>query len=176
MEIKLNREEKRLFVAWLNGVFAKSGSVVVAHYSGLTVSHLYNLRFKMREAGGSVKVAKNRLARIALRGTESESLSDLFFGQTLIAYAEDPMIAPRVLVNFAKDNANLVVLGGGMGRSSLRAEDVVELANLPSLDELRAKLVGVFAAPASNIARLVNAPAAKLARVFVAYADNSKVA
>lgn len=169
----MNKEEKRIFVAWLNDVFLKSGSVVVAHYSGLTVSHLYSLRSKMREAGGGVKVAKNRLARIALQGTDSEGLIDFFTGQTLIGYADDPMVAPKILVNFAKDNPNLVILGGGMGSKPLKAEDVGVLAALPSLDELRAKIVGVCVAPAANLARITNAPASKLARVFSAYAEKA---
>lgn len=171
MEKKLNRAEKSQFVEWLNQVFKESGSVVVAHYSGLTVAQLSVLRLKMRDAGGAVKVAKNRLAKIALENTESSALSDLFVGQTIIAYASDPIAAPKIAVEFAKDNANLVILGGAMGSTNLSADRVKDLASLPSLDELRAKIVGIISTPATRIAQVVNAPASQLARVFNAYAQ-----
>ncbi len=172
----VNRAEKREFVTWLNEAFRKSGSVVVAHYSGLTVSQMNDLRSKMGEAGGAIKVAKNRLAKIALQGTESESLVDLFIGQTLIAYSEDPITAPKVAVDFAKNNDKFVILGGSMGATSLSVDAVKSLASLPSLNELRAKLVGMISTPATRIAQVVNAPAGQVARVIGAYAQEDKAA
>ncbi len=172
----VNRAEKREFVIWLNEAFRKSGSVVVAHYSGLTVSQMNDLRSKMGEAGGAVKVAKNRLAKIALQGTESESIVDLFTGQTLIAYSEDPITAPKVAVDFAKSNDKFVILGGSMGATSLSVNAVKSLASLPSLNELRAKLVGMVSTPATRIAQVVNAPAGQVARVIGAYAQEDKAA
>lgn len=172
----MERAEKREFVTELNEVFKASGSVVVARYAGITVAQMNDLRTKMRAAGGTVKVAKNRLAKIALQGTESEGMSDLFQGQTLIAYANDPMIAPKVAMDFAKTNDKLVVLGGSMGATTLDAEAVKSLATLPSLDELRAKLLGLLAAPATRVATVVAAPASQLARVFAAYAKKDEAA
>ena len=130
----------------------------------------------MRAAGGTVKVAKNRLAKIALQGTESESIQDLFKGQTLIAYSEDPVAAPKVASDFAKTNDKLVILGGAMGTTALNADGVKALATMPSLDELRARLVGMIATPATRIAQVVNAPAAQLARVIGAYARKDEAA
>lgn len=172
----VNRTEKREFVTWLNEAFRKSGSVIVAHYSGLTVSQMNELRSKMGEAGGAVKVAKNRLAKIALQGTESEAIVNLFTGQTLIAYSEDPITAPRVAVDFAKNNDKFVILGGSMGATSLDVDAVKSLASLPSLNELRAKLVGMISTPATRIAQVVNAPAGQVARVIGAYAQEEKAA
>jgi len=172
----VDKAEKREFVTWLNGTFKESGSVVVAHYSGLTVAQMNDLRSKMRAAGGSVKVAKNRLAKIALQGTQAESMTDLFNGQTLVAYASDPVTAPKVAVDFAKANDKLVILGGAMGATSLNAEGVKSLASLPSLDELRARLVGMISTPATRIAQVVAAPAGQLARVFGAYARKDEAA
>ncbi len=172
----MERAEKREFVTELNEVFKASGSVVVARYAGITVAQMNDLRTKMRAAGGTVKVAKNRLAKIALQGTESEGMSDLFQGQTLIAYANDPMIAPKVAMDFAKTNDKLVVLGGAMGSTTLNADAVKSLATLPSLDELRAKLLGLIAAPATRVATVVAAPASQLARVFAAYAKKDEAA
>jgi len=172
----VERAEKREFVTELNEVFKASGSVVVARYAGITVAQMNDLRTKMRAAGGTVKVAKNRLAKIALQGTESEGMSDLFQGQTLIAYANDPMIAPKVAMDFAKTNDKLVVLGGAMGSTTLDADAVKSLATLPSLDELRAKLLGLLAAPATRVATVTAAPASQLARVFAAYAKKDEAA
>lgn len=172
----MDKAEKREFVAWLNGAFKDSGSVVVAHYTGLTVAQMNDLRSKMSAAGGTVKVAKNRLAKIALQGTESEGIADLFTGQTVIAYSTDPVTAPKVAVDFAKVNDKLVILGGAMGATTLNADGVKSLASLPSLDELRGRLVGMIQTPASRIAQVVNAPAAQLARVFGAYARKDEAA
>ncbi len=174
--VAVERAEKREFVTGLNEVFKNTGSVVVAHYAGLTVAQMNDLRSKMRAAGGTVKVAKNRLAIIALQGTDSESMKGLFKGQTLIAYSDDPVAAPKVASDFAKGNEKLIILGGAMGTTALDANGVKALATLPSLDELRAKLVGMIATPATRIAQVVNAPAAQLARVFGAYARKDEAA
>lgn len=172
----MERAEKREFVTSLNDVFKSTGSVVVAHYAGLTVAQMNDLRSKMRAAGGTVKVAKNRLAIIALQGTDSEGMKGLFKGQTLIAYSEDPVAAPKVAADFAKGNDKLVILGGAMGSTTLDADGVKALATLPSLDELRAKLVGMIQTPATRIAAVVQAPAGQLARVFGAYARKDEAA
>ena len=172
----MDRAEKRELVTGLNEAFSGAGSVVVAHYAGITVAQMNDLRSKMRVAGGTVKVAKNRLARIALQGTESESIQNLFIGQTLVAYSDDPIAAPKVASDFAKINDKLVILGGSMGKTTLDADGVKALATLPSLDELRALLVGMIVTPATRIAQVVNAPAAQLARVFGAYARKDEAA
>ncbi len=166
----MDRAEKRELVTGLNDAFKGAGSVVVAHYAGITVAQMNDLRSKMRQAGGTVKVAKNRLAKIALQGTESESISNLFKGQTLIAYSADPVAAPKVASDFAKGNEKLIILGGAMGKTPLNADGVKALATMPSLDELRAKIVGMIMTPATRIAQVVNAPAASVARVIGAYA------
>ncbi|HEV7253416.1 MAG TPA: 50S ribosomal protein L10 [Mesorhizobium sp.] len=172
----MDRAEKRELVTNLNEAFSSAGSVVVAHYAGITVAQMNDLRSRMRAAGGTVKVAKNRLAKIALQGTESEGIQLLFKGQTLIAYSADPVAAPKVASDFAKGNDKLVILGGAMGKTALDAEGVKALATMPSLDELRARIVGLINAPASRIAQVVNAPAAQLARVFGAYARKDEAA
>ncbi|ODT30593.1 MAG: 50S ribosomal protein L10 [Kaistia sp. SCN 65-12] len=172
----MDRAEKRELVTSLNDAFKGAGSVIVAHYAGITVAQMNDLRTKMRQAGGTVKVAKNRLAKIALQGTESDGITALFKGQTLIAYSEDPVTAPKIAAEFAKGNEKLIILGGAMGSTSLDADGVKALATLPSLDELRAKLVGMIATPATRIAQVVNAPAGSLARVIGAYARKDEAA
>jgi len=172
----VDRAEKRELVTGLNDAFKGAGSVVVAHYAGITVAQMNDLRSKMRAAGGTVKVAKNRLARIALQGTESEGIQGLFKGQTLIAYSDDPVAAPKVASDFAKGNDKLVILGGAMGSTPLNADGVKALATMPSLDELRAKLVGMIVTPATRIAQIVNAPAGAVARVIGAYARENEAA
>jgi large subunit ribosomal protein L10 len=167
----VDRAEKKELVAELNGVFKTSSVVVVAHYSGLTVAQLQSLRKQMRAAGASVQVAKNRLAKIALEGTDVASIGSLLKGPTLIAYSDDPVAAPKVAVAFSKESDKFVILGGAMGKTVLNPEAVKALATLPSLDELRAKIVGLVQAPATKLAQLATAPAAKLARVFGAYAN-----
>jgi len=168
----VDRAAKSELVASLNSVFQDTGVVLVAHYAGLTVADMQNLRKQMKQAGATVKVAKNRLAKIALDGTNIASIASLLTGPTLIAYSDDPVAAPKVAVDFAKINNKLVILGGAMGETALNADGVRALASLPSLDELRAKLVGLVQAPATKIAQVVNAPAAKVARVFGAYAKS----
>jgi large subunit ribosomal protein L10 len=172
----VDRAAKAELVATLNGVFKTANVVVVAHYSGLTVAQMQNLRRQMRQAGGTVKVAKNRLAKIALDGTDVASIAPLLKGPTVIAFSGDPVAAPKVAVDFAKANERFVILGGAMGATALNVDGVKALATLPSLDELRGKLVGLIQAPATKIAQLSTAPAAKLARVFGAYAKTGEAA
>jgi large subunit ribosomal protein L10 len=167
----VDRAEKKEAVATLHDVFDKTAVVVVARYSGLTVAQLQNLRKQARAAGATVQVAKNRLAKIALEGTSVASIGSLLKGPTLIAYSADPVAAAKVASAFAKDHEKFVILGGAMGATVLNVEGVKALATLPSLDELRAKLVGLLQAPATKLAQLSSAPAAKLARVFGAYAN-----
>jgi large subunit ribosomal protein L10 len=167
----VDRAEKKEAVATLHDVFSKTGVVVVARYSGLTVAQLQALRKQAREAGASVQVAKNRLAKIALEGTDVASIAALLKGPTLIAYSDDPVAAPKVAAAFAKDFDKFVILGGAMGATALNPDGVKSLATMPSLDELRGKLVGLISAPATKLAQLSTAPAAKLARVFGAYAN-----
>jgi large subunit ribosomal protein L10 len=169
----LDRVAKSEAVTSLGELFKATKVVVVAHYSGLTVAQMQTLRRQMKQAGASVKVAKNRLAKIALEGSDVASIAPLLKGPALIAYSGDPVAAPKVAVDFAKTNERFVILGGAMGKTSLNAEGVKALASLPSLDELRAKLVGLIQAPATKIAQVINAPAAQLARVVQAYATKS---
>ncbi|USG60275.1 50S ribosomal protein L10 [Sneathiella marina] len=167
----MDRSQKEALVAEMNGVFADAGVVVVAEYSGLTVAEMTNLRVKMHEAGANFKVTKNRLARLALDGTDYSSLSDKLKGPVGIAYSSDPVSAPKVVMDYAKGNEKFVVIGGAMGSTELDAAAVKSLASLPSLDELRGKLVGLLQAPATKIAGVVAAPAGQLARVLSAKAE-----
>ncbi|MDQ0440502.1 large subunit ribosomal protein L10 [Kaistia dalseonensis] len=175
-ERQVEKAEKRELVSTMNEVFKETNVVVVAHYAGLTVAELTALRGKARVAGVSVKVAKNRLVKLALQGTDSAHIADLFTGPTLVAYSDDPVAAPKVTSEFAKTNDKLVILGGAMGKTNLDPNGVKALATLPSLDELRGKLVGLLQAPATKIATVVSAPAAQLARVFGAYAKKDEAA
>ncbi|MFG1296421.1 50S ribosomal protein L10 [Xanthobacter variabilis] len=172
----MDRAEKQELVTALSEVFKTTSVVVVAHYSGLTVAQMSNLRRQMKAQGATVKVAKNRLAKIALEGSDVAHVAPLLKGPTLIAYSSDPVAAPKVAVDFAKANDKFVILGGAMGATALNADGVKALATMPSLDELRAKLVGLIQAPATKIAQLSTAPAAKLARVFGAYAKKDEAA
>ena len=172
----MDRAEKKAAVATLNEAFKATNVVVVAHYSGLTVAQMQTLRKQMKQAGASVKVAKNRLAKIALEGTDVASIASLLKGPTVIAFSGDPVAAPKVAVDFAKANERFVILGGSMGKTALNPDGVKALASLPSLDELRAKIVGLIQAPATKIAQVINAPAAKVARVVQAYASKSEAA
>ncbi|MBK5197082.1 MAG: 50S ribosomal protein L10 [Methyloceanibacter sp.] len=167
----MDRTEKRDVVTALHDVLAKTGVVVVAHYAGLSVAAMTRLRSDMRSAGGQVKVAKNRLVRLALEGTDAKGIAELMRGPTCIAYSADPIAAPKVAVKFAKTNEKFVILGGAMGATVLDAKGVTSLAELPSLDELRSSLIGLIQAPASKIARILNEPGAQLARVFAAYGN-----
>ena len=172
----MDRAAKQESIADLSGVFKTSNVVVVAHYSGLSVTQMQTLRKQMKLAGAAVKVAKNRLAKIALNDTDAAVISPLLKGPTVLAYSGDPVAAPKVAVDFAKANEAFVILGGSMGKTALDPNGVKALASLPSLDELRAKIVGLIQAPATKLAQLANAPAAKLARVIQAYASKGEAA
>ena len=172
----MERAAKKELVTTLKGVFKTSNVVVVAHYAGLTVAQMQILRKQMRLAGASVKVAKNRLAKIALEGTDASVVVPLLKGPTVIAYSGDPVAAPKVATDFAKANEKFVILGGAMGKTALNPDGIKALAALPSLDELRAKIVGLLQAPATKVAQLLNAPAAKVARVVQAYANKGEAA
>ncbi len=172
----MDRAAKKELVTTLNGILKDTTVVVVAHYSGLNVTQMQNLRKQMKQAGAAVKVAKNRLAKIALEGTDAAVIVPLLRGPTLIAYSGDPVAAPKVATDFAKTHERFVILGGAMGKTALDANAVKALAALPSLDELRARVIGLIEAPATKIARVINAPAAKVARVVQAYAEKSEAA
>lgn len=172
----MERAEKSEMVAALNRVFKDAGTVVVAQYAGLTVADMTSLRGRMRAAGGSVKVAKNRLVKLALQGTDVAHIADLFKGPTVIAFSKDPVAAAKVSVDFAKTNEKLIILGGAFGRTNLNPDGVKALATMPSLDELRARLVGMIQTPATRIATIVAAPAAQIARVVGAHARKSEAA
>lgn len=169
----MDRTEKAELVAELNKVLSETSVVVVTLNKGLTVAQATALRGKMRDAGASYKVAKNRLARLALEGTSYGSISDLLVGPTGLATSIDPVAAAKVAVEFAKTNDKFEIVGGAMGDTVLDVTGVKALAELPSLDELRAKIVGLINAPATKVAQLANAPASKLARVFAAYGDSA---
>jgi large subunit ribosomal protein L10 len=172
----VDKAAKREAVTVLHDVFKDTGVVVVTHYAGLTVAQMTDYRRRIKEAGGTVKVAKNRLAKLALKDTDAAGIADLFKGQTCIAYSKDPIAAAKVAVTYAKTNDKLVILGGAMGKTVLNADSVKALASLPSLDELRAKLIGLLNAPATKIARTIKEPGAKLARVVQAKASQSEAA
>jgi large subunit ribosomal protein L10 len=167
----VDRAAKSEMIAALGEVFKAAKVVVVAHYSGLTVAQMQTLRRQMKHAGASVKVAKNRLAKIALEGSDVATIAPLLKGPTLIAFSGDPIAAPKVAVDFAKTNERFVIIGGAMGKTALDPNGIKALAALPSLDELRARIVGLIVAPATKIARVINAPAVKVARVVQAYAS-----
>jgi large subunit ribosomal protein L10 len=165
----MDRSQKADSVAQLNAVFNESGVVVVTRNLGLSVAQSTALRTKMREAGASYKVAKNRLAKLALKDTDYTGLEEYLTGPTALAYSADPVAAAKAAVDFAKSNDRLEIVGGSMGAVVLDEAGIRALASMPSLDELRGKIVGLVNAPATKIAQVVNAPAAKLARVFGAY-------
>ena len=166
----MNRSEKAEAVAQLNAAISEAASVVVVRNLGLTVAQSTVLRQQMRDAGASYKVAKNRLAKIALDGTQYTGLADLLTGPTAVASSADPVTAAKIAVEFAKTNPKLEIVGGGMGDTVLDVEGVKALAALPSLDELRGTLIGLLQAPATKVAQIAAAPAGQLARVFGAYA------
>ena len=166
----MDRAQKADAVAEHKSVFNEVGVVVVTRNLGLTVADSTALRTKMREAGASYKVAKNRLAKLASQDTDYAGISDLLTGPTALATSIDPVAAAKIVVEFAKTNDKLEIVGGSMGAQVLDANGVKALASLPSLDELRAKIVGLVQAPATKVAQIVSAPAAQLARVFGAYA------
>lgn len=156
----MNREEKTELLNMLHEVFSNAESVVITEYLGLTVAEADELRNKVRDAGASLRVTKNRIARLAVKDTKFEGLADLFKGPVALAYANDPIAACKACVEFAKTNEKLVIVGGALSDKALTLDEIKELAAIPSMDELRAKLVG-----------LLQAPAAKLARVTKAYSE-----
>lgn len=172
----MDRAAKQQMVTELKAVFQTANTVVVAHYSGLTVSQMQSLRKQAKQAGTTVRVAKNRLAKIALEGTNVAAIAPLLKGPTLLAYSGDPVAVTKVLADFAKANEKLVILGGVMGTTALDANGVKALAALPSLDQLRAKFVGLCKAPATKCAQLSKEVAAKAARLLQAYAEKQKAA
>lgn len=166
----MDRSQKAEAVAELNAVFNEVGVVVITRNHGMSVGQSTALRTKMRDVGATYKVAKNRLANIALKDTPYTGLEEYLSGPTGLAWSTDPVAAAKAAVDFAKTNDKLEIVGGSMGGQLLDEAGIRALASLPSLDELRAKLVGLVNAPATKVVQLVNAPASKLARVFGAYA------
>ena len=167
----MDRAQKQESIEALKGVFAESGSVVVTHYLGLTVAEMTDLRGRLREQGATLQVVKNTLAQKALDGAVGEAGEALFKGPVAIAFAPDPVSAAKVATQYAKDNDKFSVVGGFMGQQVLDKAGVSALATLPSLDQLRATLIGLIQAPATKVAGVLQAPAGQLARVFGAYAD-----
>ena len=159
----MNREEKTELLAELNELFNTAETIVVSHYKGLTVEEVSQLRDNIRKVGAGFRVTKNRITRLALKGTKFEALADLFVGPTAIAFANDPISACKACVEFAKTNEKLLVIGGGMGTGVLSVDEIKRLASIPSMDELRAKIIG-----------LLQAPGAQLARVTKAYSEKSE--
>lgn len=169
----MDRAQKEAVVGELGQIFADSGVVVVAHYAGLTVAQMTDFRTRMREAGGSVRVAKNRLAKIALEGTQAASIAPLLKGQTVIAYSVDPVAAAKVADAYSKINDKLVILGGAMGNSALDKAGVKAVASMPSREELIASLVAAIGAPAANLAAAIGAPASNIASILSTIEDRA---
>ena len=172
----MDRAQKENVVDELGQIFESSGVVVVSRYEGMTVAEMQDLRSRMREAGGSVRVAKNRLAKIALQGKPVESISDYLTGMTVLAYSEDPVAAAKVVDDYAKDNQKLVILGGAMGGEALDPAGVTAVAKMPSREELIASIVGCIAAPASNIAGAIGAPASNIASILSTIEERAEAA
>ena len=162
----MDRAQTEQLVEELGQVFESSGVVVVAHYEGMTVAEMQDLRAKMRDAEGSVRVAKNKLAKIALEGKPCASIADYLTGMTVLAYSEDPVAAAKVMDGYAKENDKLVILGGAMGETALDVAGVKAVAAMPSREELIASIVGCIGAPASNIAGAIGAPASNIASIL----------
>jgi large subunit ribosomal protein L10 len=167
----VNREEKAELIKRLNSTFNNAGVVVVTHQSGLTVDESTDLRVKMREVGAKYQVAKNRIVKLALKDTKYENIIDLFSGPTAIAVSEDPVSAPKIIFKFAKENDKLSIVGAGLDGKTLSVDEVKQLALLPSLDELRGKLVGLIKSPSQKLASVAIAPANKLVNVLNAKAN-----
>lgn len=170
----MDRTEKREFVADLNQALAATSMIVVTRNAGLTVAEATDLRRKMRAAGATFKVAKNRLTTLALAGTRFDGIAPMLTGPTALAWATDPVAVAKVAVEFAKTNEKFVLIGGALGPQTLDADGIKALAELPSLDALRAGLVGMISTPATRIAGVLQAPAGQLARVFGAYAKKDE--
>ena len=172
----MERLKKEEIVEALRGIFESTNLVVVAQFSGLSVAEASDLRRQMRAAGATFRVTKNRLAKRAVEGTTFASLADLFSGSSAIAYSDDPVAAAKVAVAYAKENEKLIIVGGALGGTALDQRDVRSLAELPSLDALRARLLGVLNAPATKIAAVLSAPGGQLARVLNAYSEQGDTA
>ena len=172
----MDRSGKQELVTALQNALSDANLVVITKQTGLTVAEVSDLRRKMRNAGAGYKVAKNRLAQRALKGTKYESLEGLFKGPTAIAYSTDPIAAAKVAVAYANSNQKLTIVGGSMGTNVLDPNGIKALATLPSLDELRAKLARMLQTPATRVATVLQAPAGQLARVFGAYAKKGETA
>ncbi|MGD9294921.1 MAG: 50S ribosomal protein L10 [Roseobacter sp.] len=169
----MDRAQKEQLVDELGQIFESSGVVVVSHYAGLTVAEMQDLRAKAREAGGSVRVAKNRLAKIALEGKPCASIADLMTGMTVLTYSEDPVAAAKVAQEFAKGNDKFIILGGAMGENALDASGVEAVSKMPSREELIASIAGCIGAPASNIAGAIGAPASNIASILSSIEDKA---
>jgi large subunit ribosomal protein L10 len=167
----MNRTQKQEWIASTNASVKDAGILLVAHYKGLTVAEITALRVAVRKTGAGFKVTKNLLAKRAIAGTQYEKLSHLFKGPTAVAYATDPVSAAKALAEFSKKNEKLVLVGGAFGETILDKAAIQQLATLPSLDELRAKIIALLQTPATRIAGVLQAPAGQLARVFGAYAS-----
>jgi len=174
--ITVDRAQKEKLVEELGQIFESSGVVVVAHYAGLTVAEMQDLRAQMREAGASVRVAKNRLAKIALDGKPNEKIGDLLTGMTVLAYSEDPVAAAKVAESYAKGNQKYQILGGAMGADYLDPAGVKAVAAMPSRDELIAQIVSCVGAPASNIAGAIGAPASNIASILSTIEERAEAA
>ncbi|WP_420568456.1 50S ribosomal protein L10 [Thalassovita sp.] len=172
----MDRAQKEKVVEELGQIFDSSGVVVVAHYAGLTVAEMQDLRARMRDAGGAVRVAKNRLAKIALDGKPCASIADLLTGMTVLTYSEDPVAAAKVAEDFAKDNKNFEILGGAMGENALDRAGVTAVSKMPSREELIASIVGCIGAPASNIAGAIGAPASNIASILSTIEEKAEAA
>jgi large subunit ribosomal protein L10 len=160
---EVNREEKAELLSEMNAIIAASGSVVISHYRGLTVAEMEELRKKAREYGAKLRVTKNRITRLALKGTSFEGLDELFKGPTIMAYAEDPISACKLCVEYAKANEKFVVVGGALTTGVLTQAEIERLATIPSMDELRAKIIGLLQAPGAALARVTKAYSEKAA-------------
>jgi large subunit ribosomal protein L10 len=169
----VDRAAKEALKTSLHDVFKDTGVVVVAHYAGMTVAQMTDYRRKVKAAGGSVKVAKNRIAKLALKDTDAAGIADLLKGPTVLAYSKDPIAAAKAAVEYSKTNDKLVILGGAMGTTLLNPVSVKALADLPSLDQLRATLLGLLNAPATKLVRTIKEPGASLARVINAKATKA---
>ena len=159
----MNKEQKKQYISDMTNQFEKSEAVIVTHYQGLTMNQLDDLRAKMREHGIKFKITKNRITKLALEKTRCKDLSNLFSGPTAVALSKDAITSAKILTNFSKENKNLKILGGIMGDDILDVAGVQNVATLPTLDEARAKIVGILRAPAQKIASILLAPGAKIA-------------
>lgn len=167
----MDRAQKEAVVSELDQIFTDSGVVVVTHYTGLTVAEMSNLRLRMRNVGGAVRVAKNKLVRIALDGKDCQSMENLFHGQTALIYSEDQVAAAKVAVEFSKENQKLVILGGSMGATSLDADGVLQVSKMPSRSEVIGSIASMLTAPASNIATTLTGSGANIAAILSTIED-----